>query len=378
METDKVLLIDQSDIPYFRMFSKYGMENMNMTVVSRYGSSNPNALQYFYKFSKNMRKGKKRNIVRGIEYIIAYLRIFHLIKKEKFKVIHVQWAVIPKIDIIIFKILKKNTDKLVYTAHDVIPHIKSDKQLKLNEKLYRIPDRVIVHGEFCKKEVEAYYPEILDKVYIQYHGVEDKEEVHVSQDTIKKHSCLFDLSKDKIVFGFLGQINKYKGIDILIDSWKKVSNPNACLVIAGKTIDEYKNEFDSVLSQIKKYKNIYIYNSFFTDEEEEMFYSLCDVIVLPYRTASMSGVLFTAAKYGKTILTTDVGCIIEYLNHCQDYVFITTPDVDGISIQLKNIIEKLHKNNLKALGKEFSRIVYEYYDWNKIIKKVKEECYEIK
>jgi hypothetical protein len=44
----------------------------------------------FYRRSENRKRSLYRNIVRGIEYIIAYIRILFLLKDNPFDVIHIQ------------------------------------------------------------------------------------------------------------------------------------------------------------------------------------------------------------------------------------------------------------------------------------------------
>ena len=72
----KVLLIDVSDIEYFRSLSKALKKQCDVDIVSKYYSSERDAKHFFYKFSEKMHGGKFRNILRGIEYIIGWLRTY--------------------------------------------------------------------------------------------------------------------------------------------------------------------------------------------------------------------------------------------------------------------------------------------------------------
>ena len=83
--------------------------------------------RYFFKNSEKMVPSAKRNAVRATEYICQYLKLVNIIKREKPDVVHIHWSVISKVDPIFFRKIKKYCGKLVYTAHNVLPHINSEK-----------------------------------------------------------------------------------------------------------------------------------------------------------------------------------------------------------------------------------------------------------
>lgn len=103
--------------------------------------------RYFFKNSEKMVPSTKRNAVRAAEYINQYLKLINIIKKEKPDVVHIHWSVISKVDPIFFRKIKKYCGKLVYTAHNVLPHINSEKYIKSYGKIYDCADVIIVHGE---------------------------------------------------------------------------------------------------------------------------------------------------------------------------------------------------------------------------------------
>ena len=89
----------------------------------------------------------KRNAVRATEYICQYLKLVNIIKREKPDVVHIHWSVISKVDPIFFRKIKKYCGKLVYTAHNVLPHINSEKYIDSYGKIYNCADVIIVHGQ---------------------------------------------------------------------------------------------------------------------------------------------------------------------------------------------------------------------------------------
>lgn len=381
MRRNRLLLIDMGYLQYFQEFYKAAQKYMDVYVVTKTDiKDSGNFYKYFYPITLRINDSKLGRVdrwLKGIEYVVSYLRIIMLVKKEHFDIIHIHWAIMPTIDKFFFRKLKKYTRQLVYTAHDVIPHSGDRNLIKSFGELYKIPDKLIVHGEFCRQEVKEFFPEVEDKVYVQFHGTYPKESQIISKETIQKHAILLEQNlNERIVFGLLGRIDRYKGYDIFVDVWEKYStHKNVFLIVVGRTEPPYQLEFKKYAEKLKNYSNVYFFNERFTEEEEKMFYSLIDVLVLPYKTASMSGVLFSAAQYEKSVLSSNVGCLEEYLAKCNDMAYICEPNEADISYKMEKIIQDNTKESLKDRGKQLSSMIYERFSWESIMRDIKENCY---
>lgn len=371
----KIVVIDVGDIMYSRYFDSSIQRLTDAAVITKYSSVNNTALKYFYRYSESMRLGVKRNLIRGFEYILGYYRCLSYIKHSHPDVVHIQWALVPPVDFFFWRKIKKYTKKLVFTAHDVLPHDMSAGRIKWNRILYNIPDTIVVHGEYCKSELRNFYPDVKTKVYIQKHGVFEKKDSYVNDSMRKKHRPLLKaVEEGKIIISFIGQICDYKGLDLLADAWKKIDSENLFLLVAGKTMNDFSYQMGKIRQELSDFRNCYIYNDRFSDEEENLFYGSSDVIILPYKAASMSGVIFSAAQYDKTVLSTKVGCLGEYLNDAEDYTYTCEPTSESVFRSLV-MISKEPKSQLTNMGRLFSEYIYRRYSWEKIIKSLISEVY---
>jgi len=117
------------------------------------------------------------------------------------------------------------------------------------------------------------------------------------------------LEKDKKNILFFGLIREYKGLDILIDSFSML-NSNYQLIIAG----EPYGSFAGYLHQIDKSPNksrIKLFTRYISDNEVPDFFSAADVCVLPYRSATQSGISAISYHFELPMITTDVGGLKE-------------------------------------------------------------------
>lgn len=127
---------------------------------------------------------------------------------------------------------------------------------------------------------------------------------------------------------FFGSVDLYKGVDILIDAYKKSKIQNKYkLVIAGKGID-FEN-----LSE-----NIIRINRFIHDSEVRSLYENASFTVYPYRSATQSAITALSFYFRKKAILSDIPFFIE--NKTEDTVFFKCGDSDDLKEKLDNMIVK--------------------------------------
>ena len=106
---------------------------------------------------------------------------------------------------------------------------------------------------------------------------------------------------------FFGLIRKYKGLDILIEAFGQLPQDYR-LIIAGEpygSFDEYQQLIDSSPARDR----ISLFNRYIPDSEVPAFFSAAHACVLPYRSATQSGVGALALQFGTPMIVTDTGAL---------------------------------------------------------------------
>ena len=111
-------------------------------------------------------------------------------------------------------------------------------------------------------------------------------------------------------------------------------------------------------------------NRFVANEEVTKYYSVSDLVVLPYRSATQSGILNVAYGFLKPVLVTDVGGLAEFVDDNETGIVVDpeSPDAicDGVlkfySLQKsvdfsKNISIKISQNQFSSIAKLFDTII---------------------
>jgi glycosyltransferase involved in cell wall biosynthesis len=118
--------------------------------------------------------------------------------------------------------------------------------------------------------------------------------------------------KNDLVILFFGYVRKYKGLNVLIDAMPQIlkNNGNAKLLIVGEFYDS-PDRYTEQIKLLNLDNHVKIVQRFVPNEEVGKYYSASDIVVLPYLSATQSGVLNIAYGFLKPVIVTDVGGLAE-------------------------------------------------------------------
>lgn len=118
---------------------------------------------------------------------------------------------------------------------------------------------------------------------------------------------------DRPVVLFFGIVRPYKGVDVLLDAFRELGSADAELWIVGRTLDVDAAELHARAGRASA--TIRFVSRFIDDREIPALFERADLVVLPYREAEQSGVLYLALAFGKPIVMSAVGGFPEVAAH---------------------------------------------------------------
>jgi|CZKP01.1.fsa_nt_gi glycosyltransferase involved in cell wall biosynthesis len=177
-------------------------------------------------------------------------------------------------------------------------------------------------------------------------------------------------SNNKVLL-FFGYIRKYKGLDLLIialpDIIKEI--PEARLLIVGEFYDDPKPYLDKI-KELGVSNYVKIVNKFVSNEEVGEYYMASDLNVLPYRSATQSGILNVSYGFLKPVLVTNVGGLSESVINGKTGVVIESNSPTAIANGVKyffrlretvdfsrNIQDYIKENKFEKLPELFQQII---------------------
>ncbi len=104
---------------------------------------------------------------------------------------------------------------------------------------------------------------------------------------------------------FFGLIRDYKGLDLLIEAMGKLDESYQ-LLIAGECYGSFE-KYQRLINASSACERIFPHIHFIPDQEVSLFFSAADALVLPYRSATQSGVVSIAYYFDCPMVSTPVG-----------------------------------------------------------------------
>jgi len=256
------------------------------------------------------------------------------------------------------RIAKSNKHTIVVCIFDnVIPHEKHPGDRILTKYFINGIDGAIVMSKTVLDDLKTFRENI--PVRLSPHPLFDNYGTLVERD---EAIAALKLSRGYSYLLFFGFIRAYKGLDLLIKAFsdKRLKNKKLKLIIAGEFYEDdvpYKD-------LIKKYNlenDIIFFDHFIKDNEVPLFFSVADLVVQPYKTATQSGVTQIAFYFEKPMLVTDVGGLREIVpdGKCG---YVVKPEPEFIAEAIIDYFD----NNRKQVFIEGVRREKEKFSWDKM------------
>jgi glycosyltransferase involved in cell wall biosynthesis len=177
---------------------------------------------------------------------------------------------------------------------------------------------------------------------------------------------LLNLSNDYRYILFFGFIRDYKGLDLLLDAMNtdKVRALNIKLIVAG----EFYTDPAPYLEQIDRYglsNDIIMATDFIPDEKVGAYFSACDLVVQPYKSATQSGVTQIAYHFEKPMVVTDVGGLAEIVPHGKAG-YVVQPEPNAIAEAIQDFFAKAGSDSFTAGIKEEKK----KYSWPQMVNSI--------
>jgi len=120
--------------------------------------------------------------------------------------------------------------------------------------------------------------------------------------------------KTKKVVMFFGLIRRYKGLDKLILAFNDIEkqHPDLTLLIVGECYEDISYYENLIAQEGIKDKTILV-DKFIANEDVEPYFKAADMVVLPYNSASQSGILMMAYGFNVPAIVNNVGGLPELI-----------------------------------------------------------------
>lgn len=194
--------------------------------------------------------------------------------------------------------------KVVSILDNVIPHEKRIIDKPFTKYFLKQNDGFIVMSEAVRTDLLKWTSN--PRVQLLEHPNYSHFGAKVSNSEAREKLSIDSEKKTILFFGF---IRDYKGLDLLIEAFERLDESYQ-LVIAGESYGSF-DKYQSLIDKSRLKDNIIVHNYYISDERVPLYFSGADVCVLPYKSATQSGITSIAFQFDLPIIATKVGGLTE-------------------------------------------------------------------
>lgn len=260
----------------------------------------------------------------------------------------------------IARLVRKQGIKILAITDNVIPHEKRLGDRAFASYFIKSCDGFITMSKAVMRDLETLTTTnhkigVLHPLYTSFGEKLDKA-------TARKQ---LGLPEHQHLVLFFGLIRHYKGLDLLLEAFSELtSKPDIRLVIAG----EFYEDKQPYLDLIEKYhiqNQVILHGHFIANEDVKLYFSAADLVALPYRNATQSGVTQVSFHFEVPTLVTNVGGLSEIIPD-KAAGYVVEPNGKAIAEGIKDYFE--HHRMIPFT--EAMKTEKQKYDWKTFVEEV--------
>jgi len=227
----------------------------------------------------------------------------------------------------------------IQAIHDVVPHDGNRAMDLSNFVTSHLAHHVILRNNLEKEVLSSRYRIKAEKITCFELWREYREYMPITGNG---------------VFLCFGRIRRYKGYDQLVSIIK--GTPEIRYKIVGKS-DKDSTE---LVRTLEKFENVELIDREVSDREMAEAFQSADWVLLPYASATQSGVIVDSYKYSRPIIAFDVGTISDQVTEGETGFLISQADTEAFKDRIRKV-SAMSEEELQRMSKAAWKFGYDRY-----------------
>lgn len=200
--------------------------------------------------------------------------------------------------------LRRHGVKTVTVVHNAIPHEPNFFDKPLARWFFRKNDLLLSMCDAVTADLRSLCPDVRTvqrphPVYAHFGQKQDKAAAQRRLGLDPGHRTLL----------FFGLIRDYKGLDLLLEAMPLLGSGYQ-LAVAGESYGSFE-KYEALIAASGCADRIKVFNHYIADDQVPTFFSAADLCVLPYKSATQSGITAVALHFEVPVVATPVGGLAE-------------------------------------------------------------------
>ncbi len=218
----------------------------------------------------------------------------------------------------------KGTCKVVAIADNIIPHERHIIDKPFTKYFLSGLDGCVTLCDAVAEDLRRWAPDLPSKVIFHplYSHFGDK----LPREKAERMLGLKPGMKNLLFFGL---IREYKGLDILLKAFETLPDDYQ-LIIAGECYGPF-DKYQEVIDASAAKERIHVFRHYIDDADVKNYFSAADLTVLPYRSATQSGVSSASYHFEVPMVVTAVGGLKETIGDTGTGLVAESVDADAVA-----------------------------------------------
>ena len=178
----------------------------------------------------------------------------------------------------------------------------------------------------------------------------------------KEEACrTLGIPSDKKTLLFFGLIREYKGLDILLEAFRDLPEDYQILV-AGEPYGSFE-KYQAIIDTLPGKDRVHLFTDYVRDSRVKVFFSASDLAVLPYRSATQSGISSVALNFDLPMVVTDVGGLASTIGSRGTGIVAPVPSPEAIRKEILRYFAdtSVQESCMESIAKEKKRLGWDAF-----------------
>lgn len=253
----------------------------------------------------------------------------------------------------------------MFICHNVFPHERFPMDRFLTKLVLNKGNYFIVHSQSDVEELLYVRPDAeYRKNPIPIFNIFRSKNMTKEQARMELHK-----RQDTMQLLFFGFVREYKGLKYLLRAMPEVKEKlgNVNLMVVGSFADD-KGDYIKLIRDMHVEDCVEIIDEYIPDSEVEKYFAASDLVVLPYESATQSGIVQIAYGFDKPVVATNVGGLPDVVSNGKTGYVVEARKPEMLSDAIVNFFaEKKAEEMCEYVRQEAYR-----FDWDRMREKIEE------
>ena len=255
--------------------------------------------------------------------------------------------------------------KVAFVCHNVFPHERFPMDKTLSRITLKRGDYFIVQSAMDMRDLLSIKPEA-DARQTHHPTYNAFKLTDMSKEEARN---ILNISADEKILLFFGFVREYKGLKYLIQAMPEIKKQLAGvrLMVVGD-FGEDKEQYMELIREHGIEDVIQTVEGYIPDREVEKYFAASDLVVLPYVSATQSGIVQIAYGFTKPVVVTNVGGLPEVVTDGKTGYVVESQNPDELAKAVVKFFaeEKAGEFEVHIREEEYK------FSWDRIVEVIEE------